>query len=47
MTFWGISFFIMNIKETTLQFVENVLGEICALFPGKYVHIGGDEVKTN
>ena len=31
-------------KETTYEFAENVYKEIFALFPSKYVHIGGDEV---
>jgi len=31
-------------KESTFQFAENVYKEIFALFPSKYVHIGGDEV---
>ncbi|HTL58795.1 MAG TPA: beta-N-acetylhexosaminidase [Candidatus Limnocylindrales bacterium] len=31
-------------KEETFTFLENVLIEICDLFPGKYIHIGGDEV---
>jgi hexosaminidase len=31
----------------TLQFIEDVLTETMALFPGKYIHIGGDEVGTN
>jgi hexosaminidase len=30
-------------NETTFIFLENVLTEILDLFPGKYVHIGGDE----
>ncbi|VBB45804.1 GHF20 protein [uncultured Paludibacter sp.] len=30
-------------KETTFQFVEDVLSEVCDLFPSKYIHIGGDE----
>ena len=30
-------------KETTFEFVENVLNEIMDLFPSKYIHIGGDE----
>ena len=30
-------------NEETFQFLENVLNEVCALFPGIYVHIGGDE----
>lgn len=31
-------------KESTYQFAENVYKEIFALFPSKYMHIGGDEV---
>ena len=30
-------------KETTFEFIENVLAEVAELFPGPYVHIGGDE----
>ena len=29
----------------TYEFLENVLDEVCALFPDPVVHIGGDEVK--
>jgi hexosaminidase len=32
-------------KESTFIFLENVLSEVMALFPGKYIHIGGDEVR--
>jgi hexosaminidase len=31
-------------KETTFKFLEDVLTEVMELFPGKYIHIGGDEV---
>ncbi|MBX3115399.1 MAG: beta-N-acetylhexosaminidase [Fimbriimonadaceae bacterium] len=31
-------------NEKTYEFLEGVLDEVCELFPGKYVHIGGDEV---
>lgn len=31
-------------NESTFTFAENVYKEIFALFPSKYVHIGGDEV---
>jgi len=30
-------------NEKTFTFLKDVLGEILALFPGKYIHIGGDE----
>lgn len=31
-------------KESTFEFLENVLTEVMDLFPSKYIHIGGDEV---
>jgi hexosaminidase len=31
-------------KPETFEFLENVLTEVFQLFPGKYIHIGGDEV---
>lgn len=33
-------------KNETFEFLQNVLAEVCQLFPGKYIHIGGDEVST-
>jgi hexosaminidase len=30
-------------KENTFKFLEDVLTEVITLFPGKYIHIGGDE----
>lgn len=30
-------------KESTFEFLENVLDEVVALFPSKLIHIGGDE----
>ena len=41
---WGTYPNVLNADETTLRFLENVLDEVMALFPGAYVHIGGDEV---
>ncbi len=41
---WGISTEVMCIgKESTFEFVENVLAEVLELFPSEYIHIGGDE----
>ena len=31
-------------REETFQFLEDVLTHVMALFPGRYIHIGGDEV---
>jgi len=43
-TAWGISDDVYcSGKETTFTFVQDVLSEVIALFPFKYLHIGGDE----
>jgi hexosaminidase len=34
-------------NERTFAFVEDVLAEICDMFPGKYIHVGGDEVPVD
>ncbi|WP_405605818.1 family 20 glycosylhydrolase [Polaribacter sp. Asnod1-A03] len=31
-------------KETTYEFMKNILAEVVGLFPSEFVHIGGDEV---
>jgi hexosaminidase len=31
-------------KDETFEFLQNVLAEVRQLFPGQYIHIGGDEV---
>lgn len=43
-TRWGISKDVFCAgKESTFEFIENVLTEVLELFPSKYIHIGGDE----
>ena len=45
---WPITDIFCPGKESTFEFVENVLDEVVELFPSKYIHIGGDEAtKTN
>ena len=41
---WGVNpeVFCMG-RETTFKFFEDVLDEICDIFPCEYIHIGGDE----
>jgi hexosaminidase len=35
-------------NDESFVFIENILSEVAGLFPGKYIHIGGDEVvKSN
>lgn len=41
---WGVSEEVFCAgKESTFQFLEDVLSEVIPLFPGQYLHVGGDE----
>ncbi|WP_459040687.1 family 20 glycosylhydrolase [Stenotrophomonas sp. PSU-St83] len=40
---WGVFPNLFNVEDSTVTFLENVLEEVIALFPAKYVHVGGDE----
>jgi hexosaminidase len=40
---WGVYPNLYNAEESTFRFLENVLDEVIAVFPGEYVHVGGDE----
>jgi hexosaminidase len=40
---WGVHDWLFNAEESTLVFLENVLDEVIGLFPGEFVHVGGDE----
>lgn len=43
-TIWGVEDDVFCAgNENTYTFLQNILDEVCALFPSKYVHIGGDE----
>lgn len=45
---WPITEIYCAGKESTFEFLENVLVEVMELFPSQYIHIGGDEAtKTN
>jgi hexosaminidase len=45
MQVWGVSDFILNVDESTIAFMHDVLTEVLALFPGPFIHVGGDEAK--
>ena len=45
-THFGVFRDILNPSDETLEMARDVLGEVAALFPGPYLHIGGDEVDT-
>ena len=34
---------LFNTEESTIAFLEDVIGELIPLFPGTYFHVGGDE----
>ena len=40
---WGISHNVLAPTDNTLRFYEGVFEEVLGLFPGEFVHIGGDE----
>jgi hexosaminidase len=40
---WGVFPYLFNVEEETFGFLENVLDEVLSLFPGTYIHVGGDE----
>jgi hexosaminidase len=40
---WGVFDDVFCPKEETFTFLQNILDEVVTLFPGKYIHIGGDE----
>lgn len=43
-TYWGVSREVLcGGNPETLTFLKTVLGELCDVFPSKYIHIGGDE----
>lgn len=40
---WGINPYLLNPGPKGVEFVKNVLDELIAVFPGTYIHLGGDE----
>lgn len=43
---WGISPHVLNLEPRTFRFLERVIETVAELFPFPYVHLGGDEAKT-
>src|SRR5690242_14280264 len=43
---WGISEHVLNAEPVAVDFFRDVLAEVVELFPGRYVHVGGDECPT-
>ena len=44
---WGIHKHILDVEEPTIAFFQDVLREVMAIFPGRFIHLGGDEVPTS
>lgn len=43
-TSWGVHEYIFNPSDKTFEFLNDVLTEVCMLFPDSpYIHVGGDE----
>jgi hexosaminidase len=40
---WGVNPYLLNPDAAGVAFVKNVLDELIDVFPGTYVHLGGDE----
>ncbi len=40
---WGVYPNLYNVKDSTFTFINTVLGEVMAIFPSRYIHVGGDE----
>jgi hexosaminidase len=42
-TYWGVNENTLNVDESTILFMQDVLSEVLELFDGAFIHIGGDE----
>ncbi len=41
---WGVfQSGVLCTRDTSIWFMKEILNEVCELFPGPYIHIGGDE----
>ena len=43
LTYWGVTEHVLGVGDNVLRFFEDVLDEVLALFPSKFIHVGGDE----
>ncbi len=40
---WGVHSYLLNVDESTIAFMQDVLDEVIGLFPSTIIHVGGDE----
>ena len=43
---WGVSNVPLSPSARTFRFLDTVFGDLVDLFPGRYIHLGGDEVSA-
>ncbi|PYO88945.1 MAG: beta-N-acetylglucosaminidase [Gemmatimonadetes bacterium] len=43
LTHWGVDQNILNPSDSAIHFMQDVLTEVLALFPSRWIHTGGDE----
>ena len=43
-TRFGVSERVLNVEDETVAFIKDVLDEVMDVFPGPWIHLGGDEV---
>jgi hexosaminidase len=44
---WGAHAHVFNLDGETFRFLEDVMAEVIDLFPGRTIHIGGDEARKD
>ncbi|HEY3889940.1 MAG TPA: beta-N-acetylhexosaminidase, partial [Caulobacteraceae bacterium] len=44
---WGVFPYIYNVDDHTFAVLEDVLSEVMAIFPSRYIHVGGDEAQKD
>ena len=44
---WGVFPYIYNYDEPTFAFLQDVLTQVMALFPSRYINVGGDEAVSD
>ncbi len=40
---WGVNPYLFNVDAPSMRFVEDVLDVLMAVFPSRFIHLGGDE----
>jgi hexosaminidase len=40
---FGVNRHVVNVEESTVLFYQDVLREVLDIFPGRFIHVGGDE----